>query len=134
MTNNAGHRYLATRFFYKQRFFSTQPQYCLAFSWTELQMLLRCCLIHISIMILWRFIHLLYFCLCLHLSIFMPYWRESTFIFVFIFIMINCIILWILTCLFFSLFLRMSWYCYMITWMKNVNSFWMLKVQPQGAA
>ena len=33
-----------TSFFYKQRSFSTQPQFCLTFSWTELQMLLRCCL------------------------------------------------------------------------------------------
>ena len=38
-------------FFYKQRFFSTHPQCCLAFSWTELQMFLRFCLIHIIIII-----------------------------------------------------------------------------------
>ena len=37
--------------FYKQRFFSTHPLWCLAFSWIELQMLLRCCLIHITIII-----------------------------------------------------------------------------------
>ena len=36
----------------KQRFFSTQRQCCLIFYWIELQMLLRCCLIHISIVIL----------------------------------------------------------------------------------
>ena len=29
---NGGHRYLATRFFRKQHFFSTQPQCCLTFS------------------------------------------------------------------------------------------------------
>ena len=34
MTSNAGLRYLATRFFDKQRFFSTQPQCCLTFSET----------------------------------------------------------------------------------------------------
>ena len=106
MTNNARHHYLATRFFYKQRFFSTQPQCCLTFSWIELQMLLRCCLIHISIIILRRFIYLLYLCPCLHLGLFMPYLRESIFIFVFIFIMINCIISWIQTCLSFCLFFR----------------------------
>ena len=33
-----------TSFFYEQRSFSTQPQFCLTFSWIELQMLLRCCL------------------------------------------------------------------------------------------
>ena len=32
----------STRFFYKQHFFSTQPHCCLTFSWSELQMLLRC--------------------------------------------------------------------------------------------
>ena len=31
------------RFFYKQRFFSTQPQYCFTFSWIELQIMLKCC-------------------------------------------------------------------------------------------
>ena len=34
------------------RFFSTQPQCCLTFSWIEFQMLLRCCLIHINVIIL----------------------------------------------------------------------------------
>ena len=35
-------------FFYKQHFYSTQSQCCLTFSWIERQMLLRCCLIHVS--------------------------------------------------------------------------------------
>ena len=42
-------------FFHKQRLFSTQPQRCLSFSWVEVQMLLRCCLMHISIIILRHF-------------------------------------------------------------------------------
>ena len=42
-------------FFYKQRFFSTHPRWCLAFSWIELQMLLRCCLMHITIIIHFMF-------------------------------------------------------------------------------
>ena len=37
---------ISKRFFYKQRFFSTQPRCCLTFSWIELQTLLRCCLIY----------------------------------------------------------------------------------------
>ena len=41
-----------TRFFYEQWVFSTQPQCCLTFIWIELQMLLRCCLIHVGIIIL----------------------------------------------------------------------------------
>ena len=92
--------------FYKQRVFSAQPQCWLTFSWTELQMLLRCCLIHISIIILRRFIYSLHLCLYLHLGLFMPYLRGSIFIFVFIFIMINCVISWVQTCLYFCLFLR----------------------------
>ena len=39
--------FLLLAFFYKQRFFSTQPQCCLIFSWIEPQMLLGCWLIHI---------------------------------------------------------------------------------------
>ena len=62
-----------TRFFYKQRFFSAQPQCCLTFSWTELQMLLRCCLIHL-IIIIWRyFLYLLYLCSFLDLGLYMSY-------------------------------------------------------------
>ena len=83
-----------TRFFYKQRFSSTQPQCCLNFSWIELQMLLRCCLIHIGITIL-RYV---IFATIVSLSR-----RRSTYVvsiwsifhFIFILIMINHIILWI---------------------------------------
>ena len=53
-------------FFYKQRFFSTQPHFCSGFSWIELQMLLRCWLIHTSIIILGDFLYLL--CPCLDLQ------------------------------------------------------------------
>ena len=38
-------------FFFISTAFPTRPQCCLAFSWTELQMLLRCYLIHITIII-----------------------------------------------------------------------------------
>ena len=38
-----------TRLFYKQQFFSTQPQCCLTFSLIEPPMLFRCYLIYISI-------------------------------------------------------------------------------------
>ena len=48
-----------TRFFYKQRFFSTQHQCCLTFSWIELQMLLKCCFIYLTI-ILRHILHLVY--------------------------------------------------------------------------
>ena len=49
-------------FFYKQRIFSTQPHCCLTFSWTELQVLLNCCLIHISLIILRSYIYYI----CVH--------------------------------------------------------------------
>ena len=79
-----------TRFFYKQHFFSTQPQSCLTLSWIELQVLLRCCLIHISIIMLRHFLYLLYLCPCLDLcrclDLFMSYLYDLLFIFIFIII------------------------------------------------
>ena len=94
-------------FFYTQRFFSTQLLCWLTFSWIELHMLLRCCLIYTSIIILRNFLYLLYLCTYMSRSrsnyiVFM--W--SFFIFIFFFIMINCIISWIQTHLFFCLHLE----------------------------
>ena len=109
-------------FFYKQRFFSTLPQCCLAFSWIELQMLLRYCLIHIScwlihitIIILEHFLYLFYLNPCLDLCLFRPYLCYLFFIFIFIFIIINRIIWLKQTQLFFCLFFRIfsfifGWY------------------------
>ena len=78
-------------FFNKKRFFffSTQPQCCLTSSWIELQMLLRCCLIHITIIILRHILYLACFCsyLCLHLFIYVVSfcsWCDLLFIFIFI--------------------------------------------------
>ena len=62
----------ASNIFYKRRFFSTQLQHCLNFSWNELHMLLRCCLIHKhhhTKMLL----YLLNLCPCLDLTLFMSY-------------------------------------------------------------
>ena len=81
-----------THFFYKQCLFSTQPQCCLTFSWIELQMLLRCCLIHISIIILRHLLYLLYLCPCLDLGLFMSCLCDLFFFFTFISIMVNRII------------------------------------------
>ena len=52
-------------------------------------MLLRCCLIHRSIITLRRILYLLYLYPCLDLSLFMLYLCDLLFIFIFIFIMIN---------------------------------------------
>ena len=92
--------------FYKQRFLSTQPQCCLTFSWIELQILLRCCLIHIIIIILRHLLYWLCLCPSLDLALFMSYLCDLFFFFVFIFIMMNCIISWIQTHLLFCLFLE----------------------------
>ena len=73
-------------------------------------MLLRCCLIHISIIILRHFLYLLY----LGLGLFMSYLCDLLFIFIFIFIMINCTISWIQThffCLFFFCLCRIALLC-----------------------
>ena len=78
---------LPTHFFYKQRYFSTQPQYCLTFSRIKLQMLLRCCLI------LRHFIYLLYYLSSsLDLGLFILHQCDLFFMFIFIFIIINDII------------------------------------------
>ena len=88
-----------TRFFFiRYAFFPTQSQCCLTCSWIELQMLLRCCLIHVSSIILKHFLHLLY----LGLGLFMSYLCDVFFIF--IFIMVNRVISWIQTHLLFCLF------------------------------
>ena len=55
-------------------------------------MLLRFCLIHKSIIILRRFLYLLYLCLCLDLGLFMSCLYDLFFIFIIIFIMVNRII------------------------------------------
>ena len=95
-------------------------------------MLLRCCLIHISIIILRHFLYLLYLCPCLDLGLFMSYLCDLFFIFIFIFIMINRMNTDTLVLL--LIFQNMSYYFWMITWMKNLNNFQVAKVQPQVAA
>ena len=92
--------------FCKQCFFSTQYQYYLTFSWIDLQMLLRCCLINTGVIILRHFLCLLYLYPCLGLCLFLTYLCNVFFIFVFNCIMINCIISWIQIHLFFCLFFR----------------------------
>ena len=80
-------------FFYKQRFFSTQLQYCLTFSWIELQMLLMCCVFHTTIIIMKHILYLAYFCPCLGLVLDMLYLFDPFLIYSLVFIIINHIIL-----------------------------------------
>ena len=79
----------STLVFYKQRFFSTQPQFCLAFSWIKFQILLRCCLIHITIIILRRILSLVRLCSRLGLGLLESYLCDLFFIFSLIFSVIN---------------------------------------------
>ena len=69
-------------------------------------MLFRCCLVPISIIIMRHFICFLSLCLCLDLGLFMSYLCDLFFFFFSIFIMINRIMSWIQTHLFFCLFFR----------------------------
>ena len=92
--------FVNTCFFYKQHFFSTQPQCCLTFSWFGFQVLLRCCLVHISIIIISRPIFTI-----VSMSRCRSIYVVSMWSF-FIFIIINCIISWIQIHLFFCLFYR----------------------------
>ena len=78
-----------TNTFFISNIFSTQPQCCLTFSWIELQMLLRCCLIHITIIILRHILYLVYLSPCVGLDLRMSYLCDQFFIFSLIFIVIN---------------------------------------------
>ena len=74
-------RWLHYTLFFISHAFLTQPQYCLIFSQIEVQMLLRCFLIHKTIIILRRNLYLVYLCPCLGLGLFMSYLCNLFFIF-----------------------------------------------------
>ena len=94
-----------TRFFHKQHFFSTQPQYCLTFH----EFSFTCYLIHKSI-ILRHLLYLLNLCQCLELPIYMSYPCALFFIFIFIFKTIHDVISWIQTYRHsFAYFLERGW-------------------------
>ena len=113
--------------------FSTQPQCYLTFSWTDLQALLRCYLIHVSIIMLRHFWYLLYLCSCLDLGLFMSFMCDLLLTFIFVSLwLINRIISWKHP-LFFC-FLEYVLLFKMITWMKNGNKFEIVKVRPQNVA
>ena len=113
-----------TFFLYKERFFSTQPCSCLTFSWIELQILVRCCLIHVSIVIMRHFLYLLYLSPYLDLGLLLSYLYDLFFI-----NLMNTE-----TPVLLLIFQNMSHYFYMIAWMKSVKNSHIAKVQPQGVA
>ena len=89
------------------------------------------CLIDITI-IVWRHIlYLVYLCPCQRLGLFMSYLLDLFFIFSLIFFAINLIFSFKQTYLFFAHFQNISYYLWMITWMKKPHNFLIAKVQPQ---
>ena len=64
-------------------------QCCLTFLWIEFQMLLRCCLIHVTMIIRRDIFYLIYLCPCLGLDLFMSYIAVLFVIFNLVFIVIN---------------------------------------------
>ena len=60
-------------------FISSKPQCCLTFPWIDLEMLLMCCLIHMSVVIMRYFLYLLYLYPCLDLSLFLWYLCDLLF-------------------------------------------------------
>ena len=115
----------AQAFFYKQHYFSIQPQCCLIFSWIKLQMSLRCCLINVSIFILRHFLYFLYLCPYLDLDLFLSYLCGLFFIFVFILTMINHIIP----------SKQGHLFCFRVLWIFHIIFGWRLaKVQSKGVA
>ena len=94
-------------------------------------MQLRCCLIDITI-IIWRHIlYLVYLCPYQRLVLFMSYLLGLFFIFSLIFFDINHIFSFKQTYLFFAHIQNISYYLWMINWLKKPHSFLIAKVQPQ---
>ena len=119
-------------FFLKLMLFSIQPQCCWTFSWIGL--LLRCCLIHATIIILRQILYLVYLYPCLGLGLSMPYLCDLFLVFSLIFIAINHITSFKQTYLFFEHILEYLLLFLMIIWMKKVNNFQRAKVQLQAAS
>ena len=74
--------------------------------------------------------NLLCLCACLELDLFMSYLCDLFFIYIFIFIIITCMDTEALAIL--LIFKNMSYNFWMITWMRNVNNFQIVKVLSQG--
>ena len=128
---------LYTHFLMSNAFFSTQPQCCqccLNFSWIELQMLLKCCLIYTTVVILRTEtnFYLVSMCPCLGLGLFLSFLCDLFFIFSLIFI--DYITSLKQTYLFFVHFLEKITIFWIITWVKKANNFQIVKILLQGVA
>ena len=115
-------------FLISNTFFSTQPKCCLTFSWIELQMLLKCCLIHVNIVILSHFLLLLCLSPYLELGLFMSNLCNLCGIFIFIFINENVDKNYKSdTLVLLLIFKNISYYSLLIKLMKNANNSQMSK-------
>ena len=103
------------RFFLRNAFFYS-ALVLLDVSLIELQMLLRCCLVHISIIILRHFFIYYFVSMSRPRVIYVSYLCDLFFIFIFIFIMINGIIPSIQTHLLFCFFFRFAYFPIIFGW------------------
>ena len=94
----------------------------------------KCCLIHISIIILRHFLYLLYLRPYLEPDLFTAYLCDHFFIFSFIVIRINGVISWIQTHLFFSLFFEYVLLFLVDNMDEECEKFSNSKVRPQSVA
>ena len=78
------------------------------------------------------FLYLLYLYPSLDVGLFMSYQCDLCFIFIFIFIVVNRMNVDTLVLL--LIFQKITYYFWMIMWMKNVNNFQVAKVEPEGVA
>ena len=134
LINNSSILQSVCTLFFINSVFSTPSQCCFTFSWIELQMLLRCCFIHITIIIMRHISHIVYLCPCLTLGLFVSYLCDIFFIsasfslpFIIYPYLNRC------TC-FLYIFNNISYHFWMITKMNKRNSFPIGKVQPRGFA
>ena len=98
-------------------------------------MLLRCCLIYITIITLRRILHLVYLRSCLDLGLFIMYLCDPYIIFSSLtFVVINHITLLKWRHLFFVHFQNISYCFWVITWTKKANNFQFAQVQHWGVA
>ena len=109
---------LLTRFSYiSKAFFQLNFSVVWLFLWIELQMLLRSCWIHITIIILGHFLFLVYLRPCIDLGLFLSYLCDLFFIFSLIYFAINHITPFKQTHLFFVHF----WECLLLFLNDNVD-------------
>ena len=114
-----------TRFFHKQRFFLSQAQCCLTFSWIELQMLLRSCLI------VTHFAFSIFVSMSMSRSIFiLSIWSTFHFQPDFLCNQPQSILLKQRYICFCTFFWNTSYYFWKVTLMNKANNFQIAQVQP----